>query len=131
MKLWIGGFAAVMFAGFGVAVVLAQRQTARVDTNNVRLRVVESECNTFDSGWHTHPGPVIVQVREGTFKIYQTADPHGDSAPHVVHEGETYIETPFVPVRAISKGPIKWTTSMILPVGVDPADPATPAQACQ
>ena len=85
--------------------------TVVVDTTNVRLRVVQSEfADGFDSGWHTHPGPVIVQVREGNFKIYQ-----GGCEPHVVHEGETYVEVPFVPVRAVAKGRIAWTTSQILP----------------
>lgn len=95
--------------GVGLAVAAS---VAVVDTTNVRLRVVQSDFpEGFDSGWHTHPGPVIVQVQEGLFKIYQ-----GGCEPHVVHEGETFIEVPFVPVRAISKGPIKWTTSQILPV---------------
>jgi len=68
----------------------------------------------YDSGWHTHPGPAIVQVQEGVFKIYQ-----GGCEPKVVHEGESFIETPLVPVRAVSKGYIKYTTTLILP-GSDP-----------
>ena len=83
------------------------------DTMSVRLRVVESDFpEGFDTGWHTHPGPAIVQVREGTFKIYQ-----GGCEPHVVHEGETYIEVPLQPVRAIAKGAIAWTTTQVLPGG--------------
>jgi len=27
------------------------------------------------SGWHTHPGPVIVLVKSGTFTLYDGDDP--------------------------------------------------------
>ena len=53
---------------------------------------------------------MIVQVREGSFKIYQ-----GSCTPTVVGPGETYIEIPELPVRAIANGHIIWTTSLILP----------------
>jgi quercetin dioxygenase-like cupin family protein len=105
---------ALTLAAVGVAAGLVIAASVVVtDTTDVRLRIIQSEFNSgFDSGWHTHPGPVIVQVQEGTFKIYQ-----GGCEPIVVHEGDSYIEVPLVPVRAIAKGRIKWTTSQILPVG--------------
>lgn len=105
--------------GLGVGIAMAASVVV-VDTNNVRLRVVQSAFEEgFDSGWHTHPGPVIVQVQEGMFKIYQ-----GGCVPKIVHEGETLVEVPLVPVRAIAKGPIKWTTSQILPMTEPPQTPA-------
>ena len=92
------------------ALVLAA-QVVVTDTNLVRLRVVESDFDDgFDTNWHVHPGPAIVQVLEGQFKIYQ-----GGCEPKVIHEGETYIEVPRVPVRAIARGRIKWTTTQVLP----------------
>ena len=95
----------------GVAIGLAA-STVVTDTSDVRLRIVQNEYpEGYDSGWHTHPGPAIVQVQEGVFKIYQ-----GGCEPKVVHEGESYIETPLVPVRAVSKGYIKYTTTLILPL---------------
>lgn len=110
---------ALAAAALSVAVAVAASLVV-VDTTDVRLRVVQSQFeNGFDSGWHTHPGPVIVQVLDGTFKIYQ-----GGCEPVVVHAGDSYIEVPFVPVRAVAKGPITWTTSQILPVGFAPQDPA-------
>jgi quercetin dioxygenase-like cupin family protein len=76
-----------------------------------KLRVVQSDfTDGFDSGWHTHPGPIIVQVQEGSFKFYQ-----GSCEPVVVGKGQTFIEIPAVPIRAVATGRIKWTTSMILP----------------
>jgi len=110
--------------GLGVGIAMAASVVV-IDTTNVRLRVVQSAFEQgFDSGWHTHPGPVIVQVQEGMFKIYQ-----GGCEPKIVHEGETFVEVPLVPVRAISKGPIRWTTSQILPMTEPPQTPAaTPCQ---
>lgn len=112
----------MLLGGLGIGVGIAMAASVVVvDTNNVRLRVVQSVFEEgFDSGWHTHPGPVIVQVQEGMFKIYQ-----GGCEPKIVHQGDTFIEVPFVPVRAISKGPIKWTTSQILPASEPPQTPAT------
>jgi quercetin dioxygenase-like cupin family protein len=112
---------ALAAAGLAVGIAFAASMVV-VDTSDVRLRVVQSEFESgFDSGWHTHPGPVIVQVQEGTFKIYQ-----GGCEPVVVHAGDSYIEVPFVPVRAVAKGRIVWTTSQILPVELPAQDPAVP-----
>jgi quercetin dioxygenase-like cupin family protein len=112
---------AMAASGLAVGIALAASMVI-IDTTDVRLRVVQSEFeNGFDSGWHIHPGPVIVQVQEGNFKIYQ-----GGCEPNVVHAGDSYIEVPFVPVRAIAKGRIRWTTSQILPVGFAAQDPAGP-----
>ena len=88
------------------------------DTSSVRLRIVRSEFvpsadqPQFSSGWYTHPGPVIVQVQEGYLKLYQAT-----CEPNVIGPGETYVETPELPVLATANKAVKWTTSMILPVG--------------
>jgi hypothetical protein len=105
--------ASLLTAGVGIGVAAS---TAVVDTTSVHLRVVQSDFPAgFDSGWHMHPGIVVVQVQEGRFKIYQ-----GDCEARVVKAGDTYLEVPFVPVRAISRSPIKWTTSQVLPAGEAP-----------
>ena len=118
---WMVACLALAAAGLAVGIAFAASMVV-VDTSDVRLRVVQSAFeNGFDSGWHTHPGPVIVQVQEGMFKIYQ-----GGCEPVVVHAGDSYIEVPFVPVRAVAKGRIIWTTSQILPVELPPQDPAVP-----
>lgn len=69
----------------------------------------------LDSGWHTHPGPVIVQVEAGHFMLYQ-----GSCAPSVIGPGETYVEVPNMPVRAVSKDAITWTTTLIIPGSAAP-----------
>src|SRR6266536_1488276 len=43
------------------------------------------------SGWHTHPGPVLVQVLSGTVSFYLANDP--TCTPIVRTAGQTYIES--------------------------------------
>jgi quercetin dioxygenase-like cupin family protein len=109
--------------GLGAAVNAAvTSQQVPTDTTNVHLKVVHTTADGFDSGWHVHPGPAIVQVEGGYFKIYQ-----GDCAPKIVGPGETYVEVPNVPVRAIAKGAIEWTTTLVAEAGIPVARPTTPA----
>ena len=63
-------------------------------------------------GWHTHPGPVIIQVQQGKLKITQ-----GPCHPNVVGPGETYIETPELPVLATANQAASWTATLIVPAG--------------
>jgi quercetin dioxygenase-like cupin family protein len=107
----------------GVAVAA---QTVVTDTDNVHLRIVKSQFNDgFDSGWHSHPGPAIVQVQKGRFKIFQ-----GSCEPTSVSAGETYIEVPNDPVLAVAKGEIEWTTTLIYETGQPAATPvASPCPA--
>ena len=111
--------AALPLAASSVGVALASHgpsQKAVIDTfGNLRLRIVESEYvptaaePRFDSGWHTHPGLTIVQVKSGTFEITQV----GCTAT-TVGPGQTYIEIPNTPIKAVSQGAIKWTTTLLL-----------------
>lgn len=42
------------------------------------------------SGWHRHPGPVLIQVVEGTMTFYESNDP--DCAPIVRTAGQAYLD---------------------------------------
>jgi hypothetical protein len=42
------------------------------------------------SGWHSHPGPVFIIVKEGTMTFYQADDP--TCTPIVRHAGEGYLD---------------------------------------
>lgn len=42
------------------------------------------------SGWHSHPGPVFIQVVEGTMTFYESNDPH--CTPIVRHTGQGYLD---------------------------------------
>ncbi len=98
--------AAAALAAVGISAVTSQ--TVLADGTNLHIRVVKTAANDFDSGWHIHPGPAIVQVQEGSFQITQ-----GSCTAKAVGAGETYIEIPFVPVRAVATGRIVWTTTLL------------------
>jgi hypothetical protein len=75
-------------------------QSVQADAvGGIHSRVVSTSAFDYDSGWHIHPGPAIVQVREGSFQITQ-----GSCTPKTVSTGDTYIEVPYVPVRAVATG---------------------------
>ena len=90
----------------GISAVTSQ--TVMAEGTNLHIRVIKTVANDYDSGWHVHPGPAIVQVQQGSFQITQ-----GTCTPRTVAAGETYIETPFIPVRAVATGPIVWTTTLL------------------
>jgi quercetin dioxygenase-like cupin family protein len=84
--------------------------------------VPSADQPTFSSGWHTHPGPVIIQVQEGYLKITQAT-----CYANVIGPGETYIETPELPVLATANREVRWTVTLVVPAGVplrtDASDP--------
>ena len=42
------------------------------------------------TGWHSHPGPVFITVKEGTLTYYLYDDP--TCTPHVVAKGEGFVD---------------------------------------
>jgi len=99
----------VLAAALGaVAIAAVTSQTVLADGTNLHIRVVKTVANDFDSGWHVHPGPAIVQVEQGSLQITQ-----GSCTPKTVSAGETYIEIPFVPVRAVATGNVVWTSTVL------------------
>ena len=98
-------------AGMEAAIAFAAVTSQQVitDTTNVHLRVVKTVAEGFDSGWHVHPGLAVVQVQEGSIQIYENG-----CTPKTVAAGDTFIEIPYTPVRAIATGHVAWTTSFVL-----------------
>jgi len=111
-KKWAVLVAFVVGGAIGAGIGIAATTTTLVsDTNVVRERIARiSTDGGFNSGWHIHPGPVIVQVQEGYLKITQNT-----CNPTVVGPGETYIETPGQPVIAEANHAVNWTITEILP----------------
>jgi hypothetical protein len=101
-------------AAAAIAVAAVTSQQVITDTTNVHLRVQRTIADGFDSGWHIHPGLAIVQVEEGAIQIYENG-----CTPKTVAAGDTFIEVPFKPVRAIGTGHVVWTTTFVLN-GPDP-----------
>ncbi len=103
--------AGVVTAGITAAIAFSAviSQSVITDTTSVHLRVQRTIADGFDSGWHVHPGIAIVQVEEGAIQIYENS-----CIPKTVGPGETSIEIPFRPVRAIATGHVVWTTTFVL-----------------
>ena len=118
-KRWIVLAAFVVGGAVGAGIASAVTTTTTVaDTNTVRERIATITTDGgFNSGWHIHPGPVIVQVQDGYLKITQAT-----CHPNVVGPGETYIETPGVPVDATANHAATWTITEIFPDS-HPGDP--------
>jgi hypothetical protein len=108
--------AALVTAGAAAAIAIAAVTSQQVisDTTNVHLRVQRTTAEGFDSGWHVHPGLAIVQAEEGSVQIYENG-----CTPKTLAAGDTFIEIPFKPVRAIATGHFVWTTTFVLN-GPDP-----------
>jgi hypothetical protein len=103
--------AAVLVAAVGAAVGISAvlSRTVTADFTNIHFQVVHTIATDFDSGWHHHPGLAIVQVQQGSLQITQ-----GSCTPKTVSAGETSIEIPYVPVRAVSTGTVEWTTTFLV-----------------
>jgi len=77
---------------------------------------------TFDylpgstTGWHTHPGPVFINVISGTVTFYEVDDP--TCTPKVVSAGQGYVDTGHGHIgRNETALPAKDVTISIVPVG--------------
>jgi len=116
LVLVIGLLAAGIAAAVAIPAVLSQQVV--IDATTAHFRIVKTAADGFDSGWHVHPGVAIVQVQQGAFQIYQ-----GSCTPRTVSAGDTYIEIPYEPVRAVATGRIVWTTTLITNQGDLPLIP--------
>ena len=124
-RRWIALAVVVVVAAVSVAVAMATViPTVLADTTDVRLRVVRSSFEpspdqpVFSSGWHTHPGPVIVQVQTGQLFV---TDHRCDKT--VLRPGETLVEVPVLPLLVTATRSATWTTTFIVPADAPLATP--------
>jgi len=119
-KKWLVALAGVIVTGIvaAVAIPAVLSQQVVIDATTAHFRIVKTAADGFDSGWHVHPGVAIVQVQQGAFQIYQ-----GSCTPRTVSAGDTFIEIPYEPVRAVATGRIVWTTTLITNQGDLPLIP--------
>jgi quercetin dioxygenase-like cupin family protein len=72
------------------------------------------------SGWHSHPGPVLITVKNGTATFYQASDP--DCTPQVYEAGSAFIE-PMNAIHAVQNesdvDELRLFDAFIIPMGVD------------
>lgn len=107
---------ALIVAGAVVAVATAaviSRQVLAEGSNlSYRFEKTTTDGAGFDSGWHVHPGLVIVQIEAGPVQFYQ-----GSCTARTLNAGDTLVEVPWKPARFVAPGAATWTTSLIVPTG--------------
>ena len=68
------------------------------------------------SGWHSHPGPVVITIIDGQVTFYERDDP--TCTPKVVAKGQGYVDTGKGHIgRNESGAPAKDVTVIFAPVG--------------
>jgi quercetin dioxygenase-like cupin family protein len=74
-----------------------------------------------DTGWHTHPGPVVVVVKSGTLTEY-----HENGCVSTYQEGSVFLESPGEAHRVINDGPVvsESYATFLIPHGSQPLQPA-------
>ena len=88
-----------------------------------------SLCNGCipSSGWHTHPGPSLVIVTQGTVTAYEGDDP--TCTPHVVPTGSGFVDSGGAVHVVRNEGTVDLVTivASLVPAGagrrIDEADP--------
>lgn len=82
------------------------------------------------SGWHSHPGKVIIGVARGSLTVYEGDDPACSGTTH--HAGDVFIEHPGVVINGVNEGTVAAVlnvTYLGVPVGGSPRiDEAQPAK---
>jgi hypothetical protein len=101
-----------VLATVAYAAVVSRQVFAEGSNLQYRFERQTADSGGFDSGWHMHPGVVIFQVESGSVQIFQ-----GSCTPRTLGPGDTYIEVPWKPVRAMSTGAVVWTTSLFIAAG--------------
>jgi len=94
--LVLGSAAALATPGVGAtSVVLGSRALARFSVQQRDASVVVAQ-NTYDaggdSGWHSHPGKVVIAVESGAITIYRGDDATCTGKTHVA--GDVFLEKP-------------------------------------
>lgn len=80
------------------------------------------------TGWHSHPGPVLVVVKSGTFTLYDGDDPR--CAPHVFNAGSAFVDSGGGHVhigRNEGTAAVELSATYLLPVGAGPRTDVAPA----
>lgn len=85
------------------------------DDTDVQVRSAIAVPGSY-SGWHTHPGPVILVIKTGTLTLYDATDP--TCAPTVYPAGTAFFEgtTPHN-VRNEGTIAVEYATIFFMPAG--------------
>lgn len=94
------------------AAVISRQTLAEGEGLRYRFERVATDASGVDTGWHIHPGLVIVQIESGSVQFYQ-----GSCTARTYGPGDTLVEVPWKPARFVATGSAVWTTSFLIPSG--------------
>ncbi len=95
---------------------LVDLQVKSKEPVDVVVRTHDYAVNS-STGWHTHPGPVLITVLEGTVTFYEYDDP--TCSPTIVTAGQGYLDTGHGHIGRNESGqPAKDVTVIMAPVGM-------------
>ena len=112
-------------ARYAAAIDLRAIQSTNVKTTYSRV----PPSTSYEAGWHSHNGPVIVTVAVGTLTLYDILCRAID-----VGAGQSYIESPrqvlnakVLPLKNPGVDNVEWFTTRLYPAGaIDPVPAAAP-----
>ena len=109
------GFITVLLA----RATLAERLKIQTHPHELTDIVVQSVAIEpgGQSGWHSHPGPILVSVKSGTITLYDGDDP--TCTPRYVSAGAAFVEEPGHVHLARNEGTVaeQHVSTYILPMG--------------
>jgi quercetin dioxygenase-like cupin family protein len=131
--LTLSSGAAVATPPVGVTVTPLGRGTfsehIKVKTSNIKAKIKPSDFAVVQvdiapggtTGWHSHPGPALVVIKEGTFTLYDGDD--RKCRPHRYGPGQAFVDEGGGHVhigRNEGTVPVKLLVTFIVPIGAAP-----------
>lgn len=101
-----------VLASVAYAAVTSRQVLAEGSGLSFRFERVSSDAAGFDSGWHIHPGLVLVQIESGSVQFTQ-----GSCTARTFGPGDLIAEVPWKPARFVAPAAATWTTTFLIPTG--------------
>lgn len=115
-------------------------ERVKVNTSNIKAKIKPSDFVVLSlhfvpgatTGWHSHPGPAMVVVQEGTFTLYNAND--RKCRPHRYGPGQAFVDRGGGNVhigRNETDQPVRVLVTFVIPVGAAPTIPAPNPGTCR
>ncbi len=120
----VAGLALATPGAGAVPVELGRETMPKFSANFTNRDIVVGEFNFAPggfSGWHSHPGKVIVAVARGSITLYRAHDPA--CAGTTYRAGDVFVEHPYVVHEARNEGTVATVlnvTWLSVPAGTSP-----------
>jgi quercetin dioxygenase-like cupin family protein len=115
-------------------------ERVKIHTSNIKAKIKPSDFVVLGlrfepgatTGWHTHPGPAMVVVQEGTFTLYNASDRR--CRPHRYGPGQAFVDQGGGNVhigRNETDQPVRVVVTFVIPVGAAPITSAPNPGTCK